>query len=92
MRNWSFVTNHALALICIAHDPEVRLRDIASTLGITERSANSIVADLTEGGYVTKTRDGRRNRYQIHTRKKVRNPVGRELAIGEVLDLLTGSE
>jgi DNA-binding MarR family transcriptional regulator len=60
---WSFLTNHARALLCIARDPGVRLRDIAATLGITERTAFGIVADLTEAGYVLKTRDGRRNRY-----------------------------
>ena len=65
MAEWSFLTNHARALVCIAHDPGVRLRDIATTLDITERSAYSIVADLTAGGYVVKDKDGRRNRYQI---------------------------
>jgi predicted transcriptional regulator len=90
VRNWSFVTNHGLALMCIAHDPGVRLRDIATNLGITERSANSIVADLTEGGFVTKTKEGRRNRYQIQERMTVRGPIGKDHDIGEVLDLLTG--
>jgi Mn-dependent DtxR family transcriptional regulator len=89
VRNWSFLTNHGLALICIAHDPELRLRDIASTLGITERSASTIVADLTESGHVTKTKDGRRNRYEIDGRKTMRDPIGREHPIGELLDLLT---
>ena len=65
MPEWSFLTNHARVLVCIAHDPGVRLRDIAATLGITERSAYGIVTDLTEGGYVVKEKDGRRNRYQI---------------------------
>jgi hypothetical protein len=91
VRKWSFVTNHGLALMCIAHDPGVRLRDIATNLGITERSANAIVADLTESGFVTKTKDGRRNRYQINNRKTVRGPIGKDHDIGDVLDLLTGT-
>ena len=65
MATWSFLTNHARALVCIAHDPGVRLRDIAATLGITERGAYSIVTDLADGGYVVKEKDGRRNRYRI---------------------------
>ena len=63
MAEWSFLTNHARVLLCIARDPGVRLRDIAATLGITERTAYGVVADLTNAGYVIKERDGRRNRY-----------------------------
>jgi DNA-binding IclR family transcriptional regulator len=62
---WSFLTNHARVLLCIAHDPGVRLRDIAARTGVTERTAYGIVTDLTEAGYVVKHKDGRRNRYQI---------------------------
>jgi DNA-binding IclR family transcriptional regulator len=65
MANWGFLTNHARVLLCIAHDPGARLRDIAASLGITERSAYGIVADLAEARYVIKQKDGRRNRYQI---------------------------
>ena len=67
MKEWSFLTNHARALVCIAHDPGARLRDIAMTVGITERSAYAIVTDLAAAGYVVKDKDtdGRRNRYQI---------------------------
>ena len=65
MGEWSFLTNHARALVCIAHDPGVRLRDIAAALGITGRNAFGIVADLTTAGYVLKDKDGRRNRYRI---------------------------
>ena len=85
---WSFLTNHARVLMCIAHDPGIRLRDIASTLDITERSAYSIVTDLTEGGYVVKEKDGRRNRYEIQAHLPLREPITRERTIGEVLDLL----
>src|SRR6266545_6211865 len=88
MAEWSFLTNHARVLVCIAHDPGVRLRDIASTLGITERRAYGIVTDLTEGGYVVKEKDGRRNRYQIRAHLPLGEASGREPTIGEVLDLL----
>ena len=69
MAEWSFLTNHARVLVCIAQDPGVRLRDIASTLGITERSVFGIVADLTSSGYVLKDKDGRRNRYHSPARR-----------------------
>jgi DNA-binding IclR family transcriptional regulator len=65
MSEWSFLTNHARALLCIAHDPGIRLRDIGATLGITERTAFGIVTDLTNAGYVVKTKEGNRNRYHI---------------------------
>jgi len=85
---WSFLTNHARGLLCIAHDPGVRLRDIASELGITERSAYGIVNDLAAAGYVVKTRDGRRNRYDIQPHVSLQEPTGRERTIGDLLDLL----
>jgi predicted transcriptional regulator len=85
---WSFLTNHARVLMCIAHDPGIRLRDVASTLDITERTAYGIVTDLTEGGYVVKEKDGRRNRYEIQAHLPLREPITRERTIGEVLDLL----
>src|SRR5579872_7359367 len=65
--SWTFLTNHGRALLCIARDPGIRLRDIAARLDITERSAYGIVADLTQAGYIVKQKDGRRNRYQIQT-------------------------
>jgi hypothetical protein len=88
MSEWSFLTNHARVLVCIAHDPGVRLRDIATTVGITERRAFAIVTDLTAAGYVVKAKDGRRNRYQIQTHLPLREAIGREQTIGEVLDVL----
>jgi DNA-binding transcriptional ArsR family regulator len=88
MKDWSFLTNHARVLLCIAHDPGARLRDIAATLGITERSAYGIVADLADAGYVVKRRDGRRNRYEIQHHLPLREPTARERTIGEVLSVL----
>jgi MarR family len=89
MSEWSFLTNHARVLVCIAHDPGVRLRDLAATVGITERSAFAIVTDLTAAGYVVKAKDGRRNRYQIQAHLPLPEAIGRERTIGEVLDVLT---
>jgi hypothetical protein len=88
--NWSFLTNHARVLLCIAHDPGVRLRDIAASLSITERSAYGIVTDLADAGYVVKQKDGRRNRYQIQAHLPLPEPASRRPAIGEVLALLAG--
>ena len=88
MAKWSFLTNHARALVCIAHDPGVRLRDIAAALGITERSAFGIVTDLVDAGYIVKDKDGRRNRYQIQGHLPLCESVGRERTHGEVLDVL----
>jgi DNA-binding IclR family transcriptional regulator len=73
--SWGFLTNHARVLLCVARDPGVRLRDIASSLGITERSAHGFVTDLTAAGYVVKQRDGRRNRYQIQAHMPLLQPA-----------------
>jgi hypothetical protein len=89
---WNFLTNHGRVLLCIARDPEVRLRDIAASLAITERHAHGIVTDLAEAGYVVKTKEGRRNRYQIQEHLPLPEPTGREQAIGEVLALLAAPE
>jgi len=91
MADWSFLTNHGRALLCIAHDPGVRLRDIAATVGITERSAYGIVTDLTAAGYAVKQKDGRRNRYQIQAHMPLPELTSQQLAIGEVLALLAGA-
>jgi hypothetical protein len=91
MENWSLLTNHARVLLCIAHDPSARLRDIAASLGITERSAYAIVTDLTAAGYVVKQKDGRRNSYQIQAHLPLPEPASQEPAIGEVLALLLGN-
>ena len=91
MESWSFLTNHARVLLCIAHDPDARLRDIAASLGITERSVYGIVTDLTAAGYVVKHKDGRRNLYQIQAHLPLPEPASKEPAIGEVLALLIGS-
>jgi hypothetical protein len=89
MAAWGFLTNHARAMLFIADNTNARLRDLAEALDVTERTAFAIVADLTEAGYVLKTRDGRRNRYQVQRDLPMRDSISRERTIGEVLALLS---
>ena len=84
-RTWTFLTNHAHVLVCIAEEPDVRGRDIATRVGITERSAQAIVADLVNDGYVTRIREGRRNRYEINPDAPLRHPLEHDHTIGELL-------
>lgn len=86
---WTFLTNHAHVLVCIARQPDVRLRDIAAQVGVTERAVQAIVADLCEDGYVERTRIGRRNHYTVHPELRLRHPVERGRNIGDLLDVLT---
>ncbi|HWE08252.1 MAG TPA: helix-turn-helix domain-containing protein [Solirubrobacteraceae bacterium] len=93
--NWTFLTNHARVLVCIADDPGVLLREIGERVGITERAAHGIVVDLAAGGYITRQRNGRRNQYTINAHLPVRDPVAREQNVGQLLEILTadsGSE
>ena len=92
MGHWSFLTNHARALLVVAHDPDARLRDLAVALDVTERTAYGIMVDLTEAGYVAKEKDGRRNRYHIQDHLPLRDAITRERTIGEVLDLLVDAK
>ena len=87
-RGWRFVTNHTQVLLCIARNPEVRLRDVADHVGITERAAQRILADLVEGGFVMRERRGRRNRYAINRNLQMRHPAQFGHEIGELLELL----
>ena len=88
-RPWSFLTNHAHVILCIARDPKIRARDIAEQIGITERAAQRILADLITDRYVTRTKSGRRNHYTIDLRGHLRHPMRRDLSIGPLLELLT---
>lgn len=92
MPSWGFLTNHALVLLCIARDPGVRLRDIAESVGITERSAFAIVSDLAVAGYIVKEKGGRRNRYRVETQRPVPESADRNIAIGDLLALLVGRD
>ena len=90
--SWTFLTNHARVLLCISRDPGIRLRDIADRVGVTERSAYSIVQDLAEAGYIIKEKDGRRNRYRIEADLPLPEPSSQERTVGEVLALLAGRD
>jgi MarR family len=90
--SWTFLTYHARVLLLVAYDPGARLRDIAASLNITERSAFGILTDLVEAGYVVKEKNGRRNRYHVQAHLPLPEPDGRERTIGEILALLTGTD
>jgi len=85
---WDFLTNHAHVLLCVAHDPGIRLRDIADAVGITERAAHRIVSELVEEGYVLRERNGRRNRYEVLAELPLRHPLVEEQRVGDLLKLL----
>jgi DNA-binding MarR family transcriptional regulator len=86
--DWTFLSNHAHVLLCIAHDPEARLRDVALRVGITERAVQKIVADLESGGYLSRVREGRRNRYEIHSTRPLRHPIEAHREVSVLLDLI----
>ena len=88
MVRWSFLTNHARALLFLAQHPDSRLRDLATALDVTERTAYGIVVDLTDAGYVVKERDGRRNRYHVQSDRPLPDSISQARTIGEVLDVL----
>jgi predicted transcriptional regulator len=85
---WSFLTNHAQVLVCIAHDPSIRLRDIGDAVGITERAAHRIVNELADAGYVTRKRNGRRNQYKVHSNVALPDPLARGQKVGDLLAVL----
>lgn len=88
MAAFSFLTNHGLALLCIAHDPRVRMRDIATSISITERAAQRIVADLVDAGYVERTREGRRNVYAVNRELRLALPTRRDVDLNALLGVL----
>ena len=87
-RSWTFLSNHAHVLVCIAQETDIRIRDIALRVGITERAASSIVADLERDGYLTRVKVGRNNEYVVHGSQPLRHPVEQHHQIGELLQLL----
>lgn len=86
---WTFLTNHAHVLFCIARDPDVRLRDVSDLVGITERAAQGIVGDLVEAGYVNRTRVGRRNRYSVNDTLPLRHPLEQDQVVRALLPVAT---
>lgn len=88
MSEWTFLTNHAHTLLCIARDPGIRLRDVAERVGVTERAAQRIVSDLVEAGYLDRLREGRRNTYRVKANRPLRHPVERGYNVGAILEVL----
>jgi DNA-binding IclR family transcriptional regulator len=87
-KTWTFLTNHTQVLLCVARDPDMRLRDVADEVGVTERAAQRILADLVEGGYVQRNRVGRRNHYTVNRDHAMRHVAQLGYQIGGLLDLL----
>jgi DNA-binding IclR family transcriptional regulator len=87
---WTFLTNHAQVLVCIAQDPGIRLREISERVGITERAVHRIVVELATGGYITRERTGRRTRYAIRADLSVPDSVASHQSVGALLEVLTG--
>ncbi|MCX6620251.1 MAG: helix-turn-helix domain-containing protein [Acidobacteria bacterium] len=92
MNQWTFLTNHAHILLAIAQDPEIRMKDAAAKVGITERAAQRILADLLQAGYLTRQKVGRRNHYQIHAELPLRHPLASHQPVNLLLALLDGPE
>jgi predicted ArsR family transcriptional regulator len=88
-KTWTFLTNHAQVLLCFAEDPDIRLRDVAERVGITERATQRILAELVEAGYVKTTRVGRRNTYTVDREHAMRHSAQFGYEIGILLEALT---
>jgi Winged helix-turn-helix DNA-binding len=89
---WTFLTNHALALLCVVRTPGMRLRDIAGEVGITERAAHRIMSDLVEAGFLTRHRVGRRNFYEVHPDVPLRHPIVQDRTLGDLIGGLIGRQ
>jgi predicted transcriptional regulator len=85
---WTFLTNHAHVLLCVVQDPEIRLRDVAERVGITERAVQRIVTELEESGYITRQRSGRRNMYVVHGNLPLRHRIEAHTCIGDLIALI----
>ena len=92
MHDWTFMTNHTHVLLCIVGEPEVRMRHVADRVGITERAVQRIIAELVDGGYLTREKEGRRNRYQVNLDRPLRHPLEMHRDIGALLELLNPAE
>lgn len=85
---WTFLTNHAHVLLCLANDPDLRVRDVAKRVGITERAVKHILNELEDQGYLQRQRSGRRNTYRFHLELPLRHPLERDYAVGEMFSSL----
>jgi DNA-binding IclR family transcriptional regulator len=88
MADWTFMTNHAHVLFCLAQDPQMRLRDIAQSVRITERAVHRIVSELAADDYITITKAGRRNTYTLNPERRLRHPIESHHTVGELIDLV----
>ena len=88
MADWTFLTSHTHALLCVAREPGMRIRDIATCVGVTERAAHRIISELVEEGYLERHRIGRRNFYEVHPELPLRHPLECEHQVGEILSVL----
>lgn len=88
---WLVLTNHGNVLLCVARDPTIRISELADRVGIGERAAQKIIADLVSDGYLLRRKEGRRNRYEINRSAQLRHPLFADLEIGPLLDLLRDS-
>jgi len=86
--NWTFFTNHAHVLVCLATDPEMRLRDVAGRVGITERAVQKIISELEAGQVLSHEKDGRRNRYTVHAQVPLRHPVESHCSVADLLRVI----
>lgn len=86
--SWTFLSNHAHTLVCLARSPDVVLREVAVEVGITERAVHNIIADLEASGVLTRERDGRRNHYEIHRERPLRHPVEAHCTVGQLIDMV----
>ena len=85
MAEWTFLTNHATALLCVAENPGLTLRQLGDCVGITERAAHRIVSDLVDEGYLMRTREGRRNRYELRPDVPMRDPLLKDRRVGDLV-------
>ncbi|HEX9207119.1 MAG TPA: winged helix-turn-helix domain-containing protein [Steroidobacteraceae bacterium] len=90
-RQWTFLSNHAHVLVCLASDPDARLRDVAASVGITERAVQKIVGDLEQAGVIERVRNGRRNSYRLHTAVALRHPLESHRTVGALLSIVLDS-
>jgi DNA-binding IclR family transcriptional regulator len=86
--SWTFLSNHAHVLLCLARDPDQRLREVAFAVGITERAVQKIVADLEQGGVLTRRREGRRNRYELHPDVPLRHPIEEHCSVRDLMRMV----
>src|SRR5690242_16999633 len=89
--NWLVLTNYGNVLLCVARDPTIRISELADRVGIGERAAQKIISDLVRDGYLTRRREGRRNRYEVNRKAELRHPLFADLDIGPLLDALDGA-